>query len=126
MVFFLLQEPRGKLLRAAKPEAAPLPIEDAVMGNSLTVGPEGHHQAELQAQLYQASHSQPGILSLVHTRGQPSPSVDIQGWGWGRVMAASRGWEVSPEHPLGRDQPVSCYAAVHLPTRWAVVPLMLP
>ena len=44
MVFFLLQEPRGKLLRAAKPEAAPLPIEDAVMGNSLTLGPEGHHQ----------------------------------------------------------------------------------
>ena len=44
MVFFLLQEPRGKLLGSAKPEAAPLPIEDTVMGNSLTLDPEGHHQ----------------------------------------------------------------------------------
>ena len=62
----------------------------------------------------------------MHTRGQPSPRVGIQGWGWGGVIATSRGWEVSLEHPLGRDQPVSCYVAVHLPTRWEVVLLMLP
>ena len=44
MVFFLFQEPKGRLLGAAKPKAAPLPTEDAVMGNSLSLGPEGHHQ----------------------------------------------------------------------------------
>ena len=85
MVFFLLQEPRGKLLRAAKPEAAPLPIEDAVMGNSLTLGPEGHHQGRASGSAipgqplstrHPVSHAHPWAA-------QPKRWHPGMGMGWG-------------------------------------------